>query len=342
MSTWRLILRELRFRRANFCLGVVAMLVATGCVVAALSLMDRYNQRSQLRARDEQSQLHREMAVLEDDYRKISLRLGFNLMILPKEQNLADFYAADFAAKFMPEAYAQQLADARLVSINHILPILQQRISWPEQKRTIQLIGTRGEVALTGKGNKAALQAPVAPGHVVVGYELHRSLGLAVGKTLTLLGKPLVVSVLHEQRGNQDDITLWTNLGEAQKLLDKQGRINAILAIECNCAAGRLATIRGEVARVLPDTQVVEFASQAVGRAEARERAATEAKDSVDRQQASRAAEGRQRERLFSVLIPLVIGAARCGPVCWPGEMFARGLPRSASCVPSAFLPSGY
>ena len=103
-----------------------------------------------------------------------------------------------------------------------------------------------------------------------MGYELHRSLDLAVGKTITFRGQPLVVSALQPQRGNQDDITLWINLAEAQKLLDKQGQINAILAIECNCAADRLATIRGEIARVLPDTQVIEFASQALARAEAR------------------------------------------------------------------------
>jgi len=308
MSAWRLILRELRFRRTNFCLGVLATLMATGCVVASLSLMDRYNQRSQLRAADEQANLRQQMAVLEDDYRKISLGLGFNLMILPKEQNMADFYADDYAAKLMPEAYAQQLADARLASINHILPILQQRISWPETKRTIQLIGTRGEVALMGKGNKAALQNPVAPGHAVVGYELHRSLNLAVGKTLTLRGRPFLISALQPQRGNQDDITLWINLAEAQQLLDRKGRINAILAIECNCAADRLAVIRDDIARILPQTQVVEFASQALARAEARSRAAAEAKESVARQQESWAAEGRQRERLFAALIALAIG----------------------------------
>ena len=104
MSAWRLILRELQFRRTNFCLGVLAMLVATGCVVAAISLVDRYNQRSRLRAEDEQAELAQRMAALEDDYRKISLGLGFNVMILPKDQNLADFYADDFAAKLMPES----------------------------------------------------------------------------------------------------------------------------------------------------------------------------------------------------------------------------------------------
>jgi hypothetical protein len=290
-------------------LGVVAMLAATGCVVAAICLMDRYNQRSQLRAEDEKVKLGQRMRKLEDDYRKISLDLNFNLMILPKEQNMADFYAADFAAKLMPEAYAQQLADAHVATINHIVPVLQQRIAWPERKRTIQLVGASAPMVLKGKGAKSALQQPVAPGHVVVGYELHRSLGLAVGKTLALFGQPLVISALEPQRGDQDDITLWINLPEAQKLLDKEGQINAILAIECNCAPNLLATIRGDVARVLPDTQVIELASKALARAEARDSAAAEATEAVARQQASRAAEGRQRVRLFAVLIPVVIGA---------------------------------
>jgi len=324
MTIWRLILREIVCRRTNFLLSALAVLVAVGSVVAAISLLDRYAIRGEQRDEEQKVELKDKMRVLEDDYRKISLDLNFNLMILPKEQNMADFYADDFAAKLMPEAYARQLAEARLASINHILPVLQQRISWPERQRTIQLIGTRGEVALLGKGGKAALQQPVSPGHVVAGYELHRSLDLAVGKTLTLRGQPLVVSALQPQRGNQDDITLWINLAEAQKLLDKQGRINAIMAIECNCAADRLSTVRGEIARVLPDTQVIEFASQALARAEARSRAAAEATESVERQQESRWAEGRQRGRLFAVLIPLVIGAC----AVWAG-LLALGNVRS-------------
>ena len=104
------------------------------------------------------------MAVLEDDYRKIMLGLGFNVLILPKDQNLADFYAEDFASKLMPENYAERLVQARVVSINHVLPILQQKLKWPERERTIQLVGTRGEIALVAKGRKAALLDAVAPG----------------------------------------------------------------------------------------------------------------------------------------------------------------------------------
>ncbi len=83
------------------------------------------------------------------------------------------------------------------------------------------------------KGRKTALLDPVLPGHVVVGYELHRSLKLAVGDKIQLCKRPLTVSALQPQRGNQDDITLWINLREAQQILGKEDRINAIQALEC-------------------------------------------------------------------------------------------------------------
>lgn len=326
MTIWRLILREIACRKANFLLSALAVLVAVGSVVAAVSLLDRYAIRGEQRAEVQKAELEKKMAILEDDYRKISLDLNFNLMILPKAQNMADFYAEDFAAKVMPEAYAQKLAEARIATINHIVPVLEQRISWPERKRTIQLVGASGAMVLKGKGTKSALQQPIAAGHVVVGYELHRSLDLAAGQALTFCGQRLVISALEPQRGNQDDITLWINLPEAQKLLDKPGRINAILAIECNCAADLLGTIRAEVARVLPDTQVVEFASKALARAEARDRATAAASESTEREARNRAAAVRQRERLFAVLAPLVTGAC----AVWAG-LLALGNVRSRS-----------
>ena len=77
-----------------------------------------------------------------------------------------------------------------------------------------------------------------------------------------------MISAFEPPRGDQDDITLWIDLPAAQKLLDKPGQISAILAIECNCAADPPKTIRGDLARVLPGTQVIEFASKALARAE--------------------------------------------------------------------------
>jgi hypothetical protein len=309
MSTWHLVLREIGYRKGNFLLAAAAVLVAAACVVAAISLLARDGLRSEQWAAEQDKELKEQKAKLEDDYRKIALGLGFNLVILPKDQELHDFYDKDYASKSMPEDYAERLAKARVVTVNHVLPTLQQRIKWPEQDRTIQLVGTRGEVALVGRGKMTALQAPVPAGQAVLGYELHRSLKLAKGDRIVLRGRTLQVSALQSERGNKDDITVWVPLAEAQQLLGQPGRINAIMALECNCASDRLATVRSEIAKVLPDTQVIEFGPQALARAEARNRAADEADQDFRREAHSRAQQSLQRERLFAVLIPLVVGA---------------------------------
>ena len=118
----------------------------------------------------------------------------------------------------------------------------------------------------------------VPPGTMVLGHELHRSLKLKKGDKVPLMDKTFTVHQLQPEKGNNDDITIWINLAEAQRLLGKEGRINAILALECGCEADRLSVIRADVAKILPDTQVIEFASQAIARAEARNRAEAESK----------------------------------------------------------------
>jgi len=77
----------------------------------------------------------------------------------------------------------------------------------------------------------------------------------------------------------------------------------------------RLSHIRGEIARVLPETQIIEFASQAIARAEARARAATEAENSLQRETEGRTKLRAEREALASVLVPVVM----LGSAIWIG-----------------------
>ena len=233
--------------------------------------------------------------------------MGFNVLILPKDQNLSDLYADDFASRYMPEEYATRLARSRVVTINHLLPSLQQKVKWPEYERTVLLMGVRGEVYVQSKQQKPLLE-PVATGTMVLGAELARSLPLKIGDKARLLGREFTVAKVNPERGNKDDITVWINLPEAQALLGKPGLINGILALDCTCdVLNRLGRIRPEIARILPDTQVIEYASQAVTRAEARQRAADEAKASSQREQESRDKLRGEREALAAVLVPVVL-----------------------------------
>ncbi len=313
MTIWRLVFRELSYRRLHFGLAVVSVLVAVGCLVGAVTLLRAHDVRTEQIIAAKQAQTQEQMRLLEDDYRKITKKLGFNVLILPRDQNLADLYADDFASKYMPEAYVTRLSNSRIMTINHLLPTLQQKLQWPERRRTIILTGTRGEVPIARRDPKKPLLVAVPPGSMVVGYELHRSLGLSVGEKATLLGEDFTVSKCHGERGNKDDITIWIDLAQAQQLLGKEGKINAILALSCTCSVGALAGIRKEISAVLPDTQVIEFASKALARAEARTRAAVAARQALAGEKAGRAELRRQREDFAAALVPLVMA----GCVVW-------------------------
>ncbi len=316
MTVWRLVLREIRYRKLNFALGVLSVLTAVGCLVAVLTLLRLHDLRTEELVAAKEAEAKAQGARLQDDYRKMMLKLGFNIQILPKDQNLADLYAADYAARTMPEEYAERLARAGVVTVNHILPSLRQRVTWEERKRTVLVVGVRGELPIGKERAKKPLIDNVPPGSVLVGHELHASLGLKKGQKIRLLGREFKVRKLLPATGTPDDITLWLNLGEAQKLLNKEGRINEILALECNCASpDRLGDVRKEVAKILPETQVIEKASQALTRAEARNRAAAEARVSARREQEARASLRSRREEFAAVLVPLVL----LGCTVWVG-----------------------
>jgi ABC-type lipoprotein release transport system permease subunit len=294
MTFWRLVAREILYRKVNFALGVVSVLVAVGCLVGELSLLRAHDLRTQAR-----------MARLNDEMRKEMKKLGFNILILPKDQNLADLYATDYASKHMPEEYVKRLANSKIMTVRHLLPSLRKKIEWREQGgRVALLIGVRGEVPVVHRSPKKPILYPVPPGTVIVGYHLHKPLGLKKGDTVTILGREFTVHQCNDERGSKDDIALWANLEEAQALLDKEGQINEIMALKCQCAGMGILQVRKEIQRILPDTQVVEFATKAMARARAREAAAAAAQE-------TRAA----MARFAAWLVPIVT----LGAIVWIG-----------------------
>ncbi len=311
MRLSRLVLREILYRKLSFGLGVASVVVAVACLVGELTFLQKHDLRTEQIVAAKEAETRVKMATLEDDYRKITKGLGFNVLILPRAQNLSDLFAEDYATQYMPEAYVERLAKSRVATIQHLLPSLQQKLKWPEIERTIILIGVRGEVPILHADPKKPILEPVPPGMMVVGWELHRSLKLKTNDTVKLLGREFKVGKLHAERGTKDDITVWINLKEAQDLLNKPGQINGILALECVCAADSLDKVRGEIAGILPDTQVIEFQSQTLARAEARQRAAAEARDALEREKQSRARLRQARADFAALVVPVaVLGAA--------------------------------
>jgi putative ABC transport system permease protein len=308
MNCAHLVIEEILHRKISFLLGLIAVAVASGVLVAGITLLDAHDLQTRRILEQKEKQLAADMARMEDEYRKMMKELGYNLLILPKEQQLDNFYDTGYAAQTMPEEYAARLASVGMVTIRHMLPSLEQKVRWPERgNRAMILMGVRGEMPFLKKEEKEPMLLPVKPGEIVLGYELWNSLDISPGEKLIFMGKQFTVSLCHPQRGTKDDITAWIDLPAAQQMLGKPGRINAILALKCHCAGNDIATIRADVSKTLPDTRVIELENNVLVRAKARDQAKATADSSLAAERAYRAMLRGQYERFASWLAPVVI-----------------------------------
>jgi len=308
MTLWRLVTREILHQKLNFALGICSVIVAAGVLVAELTLLDAHDERTGQIMAEKEAGTAEEMARMEDDYRQIMKKLGFNLLVLPAGQSLESYYATGYVTEYMPEEYVHRLAGSGLMTIRHLLPSIERKIAWPEQKgRSIILVGTRGEVPVTHLAPKEPMLLAVNPGEMKLGYQLAASLELKLGDRTRLLGENFLVSEIYEERGTKDDITVWIDLAQAQQMFALQGKINAILALKCHCLGNELSQIRQDVARVLPETQVIEVDSKVVTRAEARDRAKAASQRALAAERANRVRMRGEVGKFASWLIPMVI-----------------------------------
>jgi len=322
MKVRHLVIKEIKNRKQNFFLGLLSVVFAVTSFTGAMTMLDIHDTKTETLVAKKEKETKARLAVMQDDYRKITKKLGFNLLILPVDQNLGDLYAEDFANKYMPESYVDSLANSRSVYIRHLLPSLQQKITWKEKHRTIVLTGIKGEVPFLHKNPKEPILVAIPKETVVMGYELHKSLAIKEGDQITLNNKSFKVTKCNEPRGNKDDITVWIDLAEAQDMLNKKGKINAIQALKCHCAGNSLAAVRKEVHSILPGTKVIEKGSKVLARAEARDRAAKEALDAIEAEKIHRFNLRKEQENFASVLVPLIL----FGSALWIAFLFINNV----------------
>jgi putative ABC transport system permease protein len=331
MSVWRLAIREIGHRKLAFVLGVFSVVSAVACLVGAQTLLrsdrvitDRLLAAKQTEVKlalaEKEEVVKKAGADLEDAMRKHMKGLGFNILILPKEQSRSELLLDGMTAT-MPEDYVNKLAQSKIVTVNHLLPSVTKRVTWPEKDHEVMLIGTRGEVPIQHRGLKKPLLQEVADGKMVIGFELQKELDLKIGETVTFHEREFTISKVHPERGTTDDVTIWISLAQAQEILGLQNLINAILALECDCSGDRISAIRQEITEILPGTQVVEKFSKALARAEARAKAKDVAETAleeekkagtalVQREETSRTQLENQHAGFASVLVPLVLTAS--------------------------------
>ncbi len=308
MKLSSMILNEIRHRKKNFLWGAIAVATAIGVVSGSRIVLETNRIVEEHAIEKKIAETEKEMHTLWDDMRRATLKLSFNLLILPEDTDLKEWHLRGESNHYMPEDYAHKIASSDIVMVRHFLPILQQRVLWPETGRTIILVGSKGEVPHKHKSPRAPLQQAVPSGSIVLGNELQKISGASEGDVVKLMDRSFTVHKIHEKRGTRDDITAWIPLETAQELLDKKGLVNAIMALECVCAgAVELQQLVDKLEALLPDIQVREQGSKVIARAETRARASAEAQAIIEREKKHRAELRRERERFMAILVPVVM-----------------------------------
>ncbi|MCX7423657.1 MAG: ABC transporter permease [Planctomycetia bacterium] len=211
--------------------------------------------------------------------------LGANVLVLPKNSTLQDYYSADLTEQTLPESHVASILLANLPGVERLSPKLC--VSTKVGDRDVTLTGILPQTEFQAKavwqtvtlfsnkhegckkaacGLKTYDAAPetlasqrtidqLKGNEAVIGADVADFSGLKPGKSLTLLGEKLQVLAVLPRTGTIDDSRVFAHLHTVQRLTNSGEVVNAIEVMGCcEDAAGKLVP---SLAELLPDAKVV-------------------------------------------------------------------------------------
>ncbi len=216
--------------------------------------------------------------------------LGANVLVLPPNVTLQDYYASDMHGHTMPEEYVTRLALARMPGVQNLAPKLcveaevdsapvtltgilprsefQAKTAWQGLAMLTNPVGSdRGCCTTTANLNTDSNPDSLATTRtiqelgdreLILGRDVAEKLEAKIGDKLTLLGTDFVVISVLPSTGTIDDGRLFAHLHSVQELSGAGPVVNVIEIMACcEDAAGSLIT---DLSSELPDTRIVTIA----------------------------------------------------------------------------------
>jgi putative ABC transport system permease protein len=257
MTQLSLVFKEIAHRKVNFLLGSLAVLTAVALFVAFVTTGQAYRRETTRVMRD----------------------MGQNLRIIPRETSIDEFWSVGFSERTMPEEYVHRFASLKNYSYTHLTATLQKKVLW--RNMNVILTGIVSEVLPLDKSQQSPMTFSVGQGTVYFGFEVARTLGIKKGDVVDILGKPFTVVKCLSETGSSDDIRIYGHLHDIQSILNLEGKINEIKALECLCFIGPNKTLaepgvvaKQQLAEILPEAKVVLL--QGIAEVRQKQRAAME------------------------------------------------------------------
>ncbi len=307
MTLLQLALKEIRYRTWNFVFAVLSIVLAAGTITALFTTLSRFDRKTEVILTRQEADLEKRVTQINNDIRDAMLKLDFNIRILPEGQELGDFYAQGYASHSMPASYIEKLTNAGVATLEHLIPVLRRKITWPETKWTVLLIGRGDKIANPVAASSSIPFEPVPRGSVDLGYEIHSNLDYHSGDTVTIMKRDFTVHTCKAQEGTKNDIAIRFHLQDLQELLDKNGMINEIQALEAQHAWSDIAQVRNEITKILPGTRVIEESSLATAKKAARTHALETGRASLQQERENRRQLQDKQNLLAWILIPIIV-----------------------------------
>ena len=231
-----MILKELKHRWVGFALSLLAATVAVALCVGIAMTQTAAEKETRRNARD----------------------IGSNVFIIPEKCDLYQYHTRGFSPHSMPADAVDKMMAAGKIAYNHLIPTLTAEITIDD--RSVRLTGIAMARHPKGRPSKSKMGTVVQPGHLHLGSSVATLLNARKGDELELLDRRWMIERVAPEMGTVDDITILANLKDAQQVLGREGQLSEIKAISCvQCDTPEdtsLGTLRAQLKKILPDTQV--------------------------------------------------------------------------------------
>ena len=199
------IFREMALRPLGWILGVIALATASGCIIGSMAMLHKHDRQSAQLIAELQQRAEERMNELNREARTFSKNLGFNTLLLPKEQDLGKFWKNNQSDVFLSSTLADQLAKANLATLNHLFPILRHRHDWDLINGPVDIVGIEGEIYIKNPAKQKVLQQGIVSNQLILGYGLAAQLKKKTGDHVQLFKRDFTISKVMENKGNADD-----------------------------------------------------------------------------------------------------------------------------------------
>ncbi len=239
MKLYNISLSNLKRRKARLLFLVFGLFIGIATIVALLSIT----------------------AGMTEDIEERLNKFGANIVIVPKSENLALSYGGISVGgvNFQTVEFDEkQLLDIRKIRNSKNLGIVAPKVLGVVnfKERNVLLMGVDFEEELALKTwwmFKGAF--PQKPTELIIGDEVSKKAGIAVGDKIMLNGKNFKVTAVLNPLGTSEDGIIIGDLHEIQKVLGKEGKISMI-EVSAFCRGCPISEMTLQIAEKFPNGKV--------------------------------------------------------------------------------------